>query len=502
MSYHSGSGPGRVHRPGLVMLLALALCSAGTARGDEPAADVGTYHGNADRSGMYVEPTITEAAAARFSTVTDFDGQLGGNVYAQPVAWRPASGTSRIAVANESDVVAAFDATTGAPLWSSTVGTPVDGSTLPCGNINPLGITGTPAIDGGGTLYADAMISQGGTAHHVVVGLSMANGKMRPGFPIDIQAGLKALGMVFDPTIQNQRGALAVVARNLYVPYGGLGGDCDSYHGWVVGIDLVTQKVFGAWQTTAAKGGIWGQSGVATDGKSIFVATGNTASATTWGGGEAIIRLTGNLAFSHLARDYFTPTDWQTLDNDDLDLGGTGPVPIDLPTGQNTQPVLLALGKDGNAYLLNRDNLGGVSKAPVTSAVSSAAIISAAAVYTTGKTVHVAFHGTCSSGSSGLEVLGMSAGNPPQIRKPWCGGYSGKGAPIVTTTDGETDPVVWVLGAGGDNELHAFNGISGKPLVAIGGLTGMQSYQTPLALDGRLYATANGKLYAFGVSGE
>jgi hypothetical protein len=58
-------------------------------------------------------------------------------------------------------------------------------------------------------------------------------------------------------------------------------------------------------------------------------------------------------------RQFFAPSNWMQLDNDDLDLGGVTPLPLTLPGGE----MLLALGKDGNAYLLNRRNLGGVGGA-------------------------------------------------------------------------------------------------------------------------------------------
>ena len=38
-----------------------------------------------------------------------------------------------------------------------------------------------------------------------------------------------------------------------------------------------------------SKGGIWGMSGLASDGDSLFFATGNTSGANDWSGGEAII---------------------------------------------------------------------------------------------------------------------------------------------------------------------------------------------------------------------
>jgi outer membrane protein assembly factor BamB len=64
--------------------------------------------------------------------------KLDGAVYASPIA---ADGV--IVVATENDSVYAFDPQ-GKQLWHVSAGSPSPGYERPCGNINPLGITGTP----------------------------------------------------------------------------------------------------------------------------------------------------------------------------------------------------------------------------------------------------------------------------------------------------------------------------------------------------------------------
>jgi outer membrane protein assembly factor BamB len=77
-----------------------------------------------------------------------FDAHVAGQLYAQPLYWHVSgSNMAILLVATEDEIVHAFDATTGRELWRRSVGTPVKSSLLPCGNINPLGITGTPVID-------------------------------------------------------------------------------------------------------------------------------------------------------------------------------------------------------------------------------------------------------------------------------------------------------------------------------------------------------------------
>src|SRR5204863_10130381 len=114
------------------------------------------------------------------------------------------------------------------------------------------------------------------------------------------------------------------------------------------------------------------------DGTDIFVVTGNGNSTGTWSGSEAVIRLQPGPVFSGSTTDYWAPTNWQSLDSGDVDLGGSGAILVDVP-GANPSALVVALGKDGNAYLLNRGNLGGITMPVAKSPVGAGRIIQAAA---------------------------------------------------------------------------------------------------------------------------
>jgi hypothetical protein len=73
----------------------------------------------------------------------------------------------------------------------------------------------------------------------------------------------------------------------------------------------------------------------------------------------------------------------------------------------------------------------------------------------------------------------------------------GEGSPIVTTTDGRSNPIVWILGAQGDERLHGYRGDTGEPLYTSDPMTGLRHLQTLLAAGDRLYVGADGRLYAF-----
>ena len=425
--------------------------------------------------------------------------------------WLPSGATSgQIIVATESNTVYSLQAATGAVVWQLTLGTPVTGG-LPCGNIDPLGITGTPVIDpASGTLYLDAMVQERNGPQHQVFAIDLATGKVLSGWPVDVKAGINALDRAFAVPVQGQRSALTIVGGQVFVTYGGLAGDCllnkngvtFAYHGVVVQLPLGTPQITAFWRTRAQRGGIWSQSGIAYDGQSMFVATGNTSGTTVWGDGEAVIRMRPGLTHYIGAANYYTPSNWHDLDDGDTDLGGTGPIPVDVPNpGGKVLRELVQLGKDGNAYVLDRENLGGIGGQVAVTHVSPNEIHTAGARFPTATAAMVAFGGqgaACPAGQSGsLTMLAITASPTAPISTAWCADQGGAGSPIVTTTDGTSDPIVWAVDSQGGNQLRGFRGTDGTQLYAGGNLSGLQSWITILAAEGRFYVAGSNQVYAF-----
>jgi hypothetical protein len=258
------------------------------------------------------------------------------------------------------------------------------------------------------------------------------------------------------------------------------------------------------WETRATGSGIWGQGGVASDGTSLYAATGNTIGASSWGDGEAVIRLKAGLAHSGAAKDFFRPEIWHTLDDEDLDLGGTGAVQFQVPkAGRGSVGRALALGKNGVAYLLDSADLGGSAGMLASLKVSNSVIITEPAVYPAKDYALAAF--TNFNGSrvdcsgNNLTALKIEPKAKGGLSVAWCAGIDGGGAPIVTTTNGAAFPIDWVVGAQGDNQLHAFNAQTGKELFSGGGVTmnGLHRFSTLIAANRRLYVAADGAVYAF-----
>lgn len=486
-----------------------ALTAAAGAATLVPRSAVLQHHNGAGRNGLYIAPGLTRAAAAGLRRDPAFHAPLPGPTYAQPLFWaatRPGDRDLLIA-ATEQNWVLAVDASSGAPVWRRWLGPPVPLRDLPCGNIDPLGITGTPVIDPGSrTLFLGALITPDGgrTKKHLIVALSIDDGSTRPGWPVDVSAAVRAGEVRFDSAVQNQRGALALLGGAVYVPYGGHFGDCGGYHGWVVGVPIDRPAASRAWVTRARGGGVWAPGGLASDGAALYAATGNTFGASAWADGEAVIRLRPGPAFSGQPADYFAPTGWRELDATDTDLGGSGPVLMEVP-GARPSSLVVALGKNGEAYLLDRAHLGGIGSAPAQRHVSAGPIITAAATYATAAGSYVVFRGRgvgCPARQSGdLIALRIAAAAPPRIEVAWCATARGRGAPMVTTTDGGSEAIVWSVSAEADNRLRGFDGDSGRAIFEGGGpgeqMPLVRRFQTPIVAKGRIVVAADDRLVAF-----
>jgi len=478
----------------ILAILVFALCIVVPLTSAQ--VNVTQKNNNSSRDALYIDPAFTPGNAANLVRDPNFDGTIVGNVHAQPLYIEGGPNGPMIIVVTASNNIYALNATTGTVIWQRNVG-PAVTSGLPCGNINPVGTIGTPVVDvASGALLFDALID-GMVKKHFIYSLNVDTGATNPGWPVDVNATAMYNGIIFDSPVQEDRGALALVNGVVYVPYSGYGGDCGTYHGWVVGVDINNPVNVGAWATTATKGGIWGHSGVASDGTNMFVITGNTAgTGGVWGGGEAIIRLQAGPFWSGMATDYWAPTNWLQLDNGDVDLGGVSAMLIDVP-GANPSQLVLATGKDSNAYLLNRNNLGGITL-PVAQLNVGFVIGQSSATYRTTQGTYFVFR----AASDQVKAYKITATSPPTIVPAWSVSQTGQGSPWVTTTDGTNNAIVWVVGAQGDGQLHGYNGDTGAVVYAGGDvMSGTRKWNTGIVARGRIYVANDNKVYAFRVPG-
>lgn len=409
---------------------ATASPSAPTGRtGDWPG-----YHGSADRSGV----ARTMPAVGRLAVAARL--RLDGAVYASPVVAR-----GLVVVATENDTVYAFDREYR-PVWQRHLGTPSPAAERPCGNIDPLGITGTPVYDPGTSLVLVAA-EYSGPPRHELVALDARTGAVRWRRDIDLP-GTETRAM-------QERGALAVTGGRVWVPFGGLAGDCGGYKGRLVGVPLSgtgDPVVFTV--PTTREAGIWTPPGPAVDGSGdLWVAVGN---------GEAGPGDKYDLSDSVLrvgpdgrVRDSFSPASWATDNESDLDLGSQGPALVG--------PWVFTAGKSGTAYVLRRDHLGGIGGQVATAEVCR----SFGGTAVDGDIVYV----PC---TDGLRAVRIDAGGTPRV--VWHAQSDLAGSPVLGGGR------VWTL-ATGAGLLHALDPATGagREQVAVGGTT---RFATP-AISGR-----------------
>jgi hypothetical protein len=481
---------------------------SGVDAGPDASGSVLQHHKHASRDGLYIEPSFTKAAAAGMKIDTSFVATYTGPVLAQPLyVENGPQGKDVLLVATEQNDVFAFDAANGAVVWQTPyLGAPVPLSALMtdpgCGNIDPLGITGTPYVDiASRTIFFDAMTTpdNGTTKRHLIYGISLDDGTVRAGWPLDVQLAFAGAATKFSAKDQNQRGAIGFLDGVIYVSYSGHSGDCGNYHGWVVAVPIADPSKATAFNTKASRGGLFGTAGVSSDGTSMFATTGNTAATGgTWAYGESVIRLGKGATFSGSTNDYYTPTNWSFLDDNDLDMGGTQAIPVDLP-GATPSALMVALGKDQNAYLLNRNALGGLGAEIQKFKATNDIILGAAATYATATDRYVVYRGgTCGHSMGVLAAVRVKPGAPPSLATGWCTSQQDTFAsPMVTTTDGTSNAIVWatshnaIYGLDGDTGLIVYDGVA-----AANGITNPHKFNTPIAAKGRIFVAGQSRLFA------
>jgi outer membrane protein assembly factor BamB len=484
-------------------------------------SNVSTYHNDAARSGMYIAPDLTPGSAATLHLDTGFKASVSGTMRSQLLFWtNPATGTGEVIVTTSDNNVAALNPVTGKAIWTRNLGAVPLLQKGKCSTGVTTGILGTPVIDPvAGIIYLNSYMApltpnadSGAPATHYVWALSLVDGSNIWPQPLDMTAAFTGAGFTtapFNPSRQAARSAIALINGQLYIPYGSNSGECDDFRGWVGQVDATTGNFAAGWETRAIKGGIWGQGGVVSDGTSAFVATGNTAETAVWQDGETIWRLGPGLDHSINPVNYFVPVNWHELDANDLDLGGSNPVPINVPiVGGGTAQWLFVVGKDGTVYILNRGNLGGMGGSIMRQQVAVPEVATAPAVFTapdgSGTFVSIIANGSaCPTplGSPGLVTLKIQATPSPVISTAWCQAVAAQGAPVVTTVDGLNDPIVWVEGAVGDGMVHGYDGVTGNVLFNGGTsadhLNNTRRWDALIWADSALYIGGTNHVYRF-----
>jgi hypothetical protein len=317
-------------------------------------------------------------------------------------------------------------------------------SSLPCGNIDPLGITSTPAYDPStGSLFVVAEVAG---PRHVLFALSAATGAVRWSRSADLAGD--------DPRTHQQRAALAVGNGYVYIGFGGLAGDCGAYRGEVVGVPVTGHGATIAYQVPVAReGAVWATGGPVLDASgNLYASIGNGSSTSTYDGSDAVVELSATLRL----RSRFAPSQWAQDNANDADLGSLSPVLV--PGGW----VFIA-GKSGIGYVLRQGALGGIG-GEVSSQGVCAAFGGSAQV---GSTIYV----PCADGLRMVQV-----GSDGSIRPGWQAQAGATGPPVIG------GGVIWSV-AIGNGELQALAPSTGAVVAHIG-IGPVPHFASPTPWDG------------------
>lgn len=347
---------------------------------------------------------------------------LDGAVYASPLIIRGIT-----LVATENDTVYAFSPTFR-QLWKRHLGSPSPAGQRPCGNIDPLGITGTPVYSPATkSVYVAAEFS-GNPPTHTLFALSFASGKVRWKHHLDF-AGV-------DQRVMQERGALLVSGSRVYVPFGGLAGDCGQYKGRIISYPVNGSYAPQSYTVpTAREAGIWTSPGPSADAAGhLFAAVGNGASGgngAAYDHSDSILELNRSLKLT----DSFSPASWRSDNDNDYDLGSQGPAIVG--------KWIFTEGKSGFGYVLRRAKLGGIGGQVSTKAICNRKSYGGTAVH--GGTVYV----PCEDGVRAVQI--SSSGRMTVL---WRARSSYTGTPLLGGGR------LWTLDTA-NGVLHALNPANG-----------------------------------------
>jgi hypothetical protein len=475
----------------------------------EPGYDWLQFNGDARHSGSntlekIITPTNVNKLSVLFQTLLP-DVADGAPVSLANVP--TATGVRDLIFATtRSGGVVALDALTGATVWVQL------SRAAPCLINNDTGrneacyTTASPVIDPGRQYVYSYGLD--GYVHKYAVG----NGAevVTGGWPeltsrkVYDEKGSSALGMA----------TLATGTSYLYVAHGGYPGDAGNYQGHLTAINLSdgTQKVFNTLCSNQAvhfvdsrtpggasgpdcypntQSAIWARAGVVydSDNNRLYLATGNGPFAPgqfLWGDTVLAINPDGTGVGTGNPLDSYTPTNFQSLANADLDLGSTAPGLLP-PAGGKYPHLAVQGGKDGVLRLINLDNLSGRNQVGLTGGeVFSMLVPMGGGILTQpGIWVNPADNRTWvfvsnSAGLAGLQLVVNGAGNP-SLQSKWTAGPGT--SPIVA------NGVLFYASSGLISALDPTSGILLWSDNQIGGI----HWESPIVANGVLYLTDQNK---------
>jgi hypothetical protein len=417
------------------------------------------------------------------------------------------------------DSVYAFDADDGTdvtPLWMTSIlsysapgASSVPASVKKGGGTTgwtEVGIVSTPVIDPAtGTLYLVAETYESGNVVHRLHALDVATGLEKLGGPITITGSYSLNGSttVFADLYQLNRPGLLLVNGHIYIGFGS--NCCNAYsQGWIFSYNAATLQQEGTYSAEPGRtlASIWQKgAGLSADsGGDIYAETaeGFYSAGTNLSSSVVKLRQTGT---SLALDDFFTPYNQLYLSQHDLDLNDAALI---LPDQTGPYPhELIAEGKEGTVYVLNRDNLGQYCSICTAGDTQIVQEIPLGAGKESGTPVYWNNNLYFTGEASPVYSYSLSDGAlvvPPSVQSIQVGG----GGHAIITANGNTNGVLWFINANGP--LWAMDAITLKEIYtskdAPNGrdtLPPVAHFATPIAADGKVFIGTKNSLVAYGL---
>lgn len=534
--------------PGVFCLTFVAAALAQQVS-SQPAAgtpqDVLTYHGDNLRTGWFSSETLLTPANVNPTTfgwlaTVALDARVDG----EPLVAREQNITGQgihdvVYVATENNSVYAVDAVSGAILWQRNLGTAVPYTYKDDDdNVYPImGILSTPVIDrAAGAIYLVADVFNGSVDHFVLHALSLASGKdiLKPAV-VEFSHSLDD-GTIwqFNPRYHLQRPGLLKANGNIYVTFGSNGDALGAAsRGSILAYAAATLTLQSTTLTDRLAlssnpyylSAIW-QSGFApaadTTGD-VYFSTGNSdpnqpSYSASFNKPESAVRVSGDLS---TVIDSFTPSNYFTLDGADNDLGSGGMLLLPDQPGANPH-LAVAGGKDGRAFLIDRDNMGGYTRSgpdQVLQTVTMGRCWCGPAYYVGSDGVHHVL----TAGRNGLISWKLATSPTTKLEPEASTGPAamsglpddGGAMPVVSSNGTVSDTaIIWFVQrpAGSSDQdpgtpitLMAFAASNlSQPLISIQAGTWVHAVNSnanlvPTVSNGRVYVASNAQLQIFGL---
>jgi hypothetical protein len=484
---------------------------------------VTTWHyDNARTSANTWETTLTPSNvnSASFGKLfaQPVDGFVVGHPLYLPSVNIPGQGVHNVVyVATMHDSVYAFDADSANPtLWMTSIFSysPAGATTVPSSvkknsvttGWTELGIISTPVIDPvTGTLYLVAETYENGSVVHRLHALDVTTGQEKLGGPTTIAATytLNGTTTTFADLYEMNRPGLLLANGHIYVGFGS--NCCNAYsQGWMLSYNAGTLQQEGAYTAEPGKtlASIWQKgAGISADSSgNIYFETGEGVYAPGANLSISVLKLS-QMATSLALADWFTPYNQQYLSSNDLDLNDGVLI---LPDQSGPYPhELIAEGKEGTIYVLNRDNMGQLCSSCTAGDTQIVQEITQGAGKESGTPVYwnntVYFTGT----SNPVQAYTLSNGAlvvPPGVQSVKISG----GGHAIITANGNSNGILWFMSGGNLWAMDASTSLktlytSNQAANGRDTVPALPHFATPIAADGKIFIGTQNSVVVYGL---